>query len=68
MLHRFYDIKFENEQFAEFAHDKEYVLDVPDYEMNTPLERQEYVGNMLDIIVAASGLNVCSFSTDHNIS
>jgi|GEM_PF-5097236 len=70
MLHRFYDIKVENEKFEEIALSQEYVLDIPTfgYDMDTPMGRQEYVGRMLDIITAASGLNVCSFSTDNNLS
>lgn len=70
MLYRFYDIKVENEQLDEIPLTQEYVLDVPTfgYDMDTPLGRQEYVGRMLDVITAASGLNVCSFSTDNNFS
>lgn len=68
MLHRFYDIRVENENFEEVALSQEYVLDVPEHSMDTPLERQEYLSQMLDIITAASGLNVCSFSTDDQLS
>lgn len=68
MLHRFYDIKAENEQFEEFVHNQEYILDVPEYDMSTPLERQEGVGYMLDILTAASGVNVCSFKVDQKIA
>lgn len=70
MLHRFYNIKFENEQSEEFVHDKEYVLDVPtfEYDMDTPMGRQEHIGRMLEIITAASGVNVCSFSTDEQFA
>lgn len=68
MLHRFYDIKVENENFEEIPLTQEYVLDVPEHDMATPVERQEYLAQMLDIITAASGLNVCSFSTDNSIS
>jgi hypothetical protein len=68
MLHRFYDIKIENEKFEEIALSQEYVLDVPEHDMSTPLERQEHIGQMFDILTAASGLNVCSFSTDSVLS
>lgn len=68
MLVRFYDIKVENEQFEEIPLTQEYVLDVPEHDMSTPLERQEHIGNLFDTIVAASGLNVCSFSTDNQLS
>jgi hypothetical protein len=68
MLHRFYDIKVENEKFEEIPLTQEYVLDIPEHDMSTPLERQEHIGKMFDIITAASGLNVCSFSTDNVLS
>jgi len=68
MLHRFYDIKFENEQLEEMALDKEYVLDVPEHDMSTPMDRLEHLGNMFDIITAASGVNVCLFSSDHQLT
>lgn len=70
MLQRFYDIKVENENFEEIPLTQEYVLDVPtfSFDMETPIARQEYIGRMLDIITAASGLNVCSFSTDDQLS
>lgn len=68
MLCRFFDIKVENESFEEIPISQEYILDVPDHDMSTALERQEYLGKMFDIVAAASGLNVCSFSTDHNFS
>lgn len=68
MLQRFYDIKVENENFEEIPLTQEYVLDVPEHDMSTPLERQEYIGSLFDIITAASGLNVCSFSTDDQLS
>lgn len=68
MLHRFYDIKVENENLQEISLSEEYVLDVPEQDMSTPLDRQEYLDKMFDIITTASGLNICSFSTDCNIS
>jgi hypothetical protein len=36
--------------------------------MSTPLERQEGIGYMLDILTAASGVNVCSFKVDQKIA
>lgn len=66
MLQRFYDIKAENENLEEISINQEYVLDVPTfgYDMDTPIGRQEYLGRMFDVIVATSGYNVCSFSTE----
>lgn len=64
MLHRFYDIIAESEDNTEFKVNKDYILDVPEHDMSTPVERQEYLANMFDVIVAASGYNVCSFSTE----
>lgn len=63
MLQRFHDIKIENENFEEVPLSQEFTLDVPEHDMSTPLERQEYIGKLFDIITSASGLNVCSFST-----
>jgi hypothetical protein len=64
MLHRFYDIVGERDDLTEFAVEKDYILDVPEHDMSTPIERQEYLANMFDIIVAASGHNVSSFRTE----
>ena len=66
MLQRFYDIKIENENFEEIHLPQEYVLDVPDHDMSTALDRQEYLNKLFDIITSASGLNICSFSTDNH--
>lgn len=60
---RFYDIKIENEQLEEVPLHQEFTLDVPEHDMSTPIERQEHIGVLFDTIVAASGLSVCSFST-----
>ena len=64
MLHRFYDIVGERDDLTEFAVEKDYILDVPEHDMSTPIERQEYLANMFDMIVAASGHNVASFRTE----
>lgn len=66
MLQRFYDIKAENENLEEISLSQEYVLDIPTfgYDMDTAIGRQEYIGRLFDVIVAASGHNVCSFSTE----
>lgn len=63
MLHRFYDIVVETEQ-GDTGLNSEFVLDVPDHDMNVPVERMEQVGQMLDILVAASGQPVCSFRSE----
>lgn len=63
MLHRFYDIVVETEQ-GDTGLNSEFVLDVPDHDMNVPVERMEQVGRMLDILVAASGQPVCSFRSE----
>ena len=66
MLQRFYDIKIENDNLEEVSLSKEYVLDVPEHDMSTALDRQEYLGKLFDIVTSASGLNICSFSTDNH--
>ena len=63
MQHRFFDIIVETED-GEFSLDKEFVLDVPEHDMNIPMERMEYLGDMLDTLVAASGCAVCSFRSE----
>lgn len=63
MLHRFYDIVVETEQ-GDTGLNSEFVLDVPDHDMNVPVERMEQVGQMLDLLVAASGQPVCSFRSE----
>jgi hypothetical protein len=64
MLHRFYDIVGERDDLTEFAVEKDYILDVPEHDMSTPMDRQEHLGIMFDMIVAASGHNVASFRTE----
>jgi hypothetical protein len=63
MLVRFYEIKVENENFEETTVNQEFTLEVPEHDMSTPLERQEHIGVLFDTIISASGLSVCSFST-----
>lgn len=63
MLHRFYDIVVETEQ-GDTGLNSEFVLDVPDHDMSVPVERMEQVGQMLDLLVAASGQPVCSFRSE----
>lgn len=66
MLQRFYDIKIENDNLEEVSLSQEYVIDVPEHDMSTALDRQEYLDKLFDIIASASGLNICSFSTDNH--
>ena len=68
MLQRFYDIKIENDNLEEVSLSQEYVIDVPEHDMSTALDRQEYLDKLFDIITSASGLNICSFSTDNHYS
>lgn len=63
MLYRFYDIVAENEE-TEYALGKEYTLDIPEHDMSTAVERQEYLGKMFDALIAATGCNISSFSCD----
>jgi len=62
--HRFYDIVVENEDGAEMPSHREFVLELPEHDMGTPIERQEFLGIMFDTVIAASGLNVCSFRSE----
>lgn len=64
MLHRFYDIVAESDDLQEYKIEKEYTLDIPDRDLSTAIDRQENIATMFDMIVAASGHNVCSFSTE----
>lgn len=65
MQHRFFDIVIESENgHDEIALDREFVLDIPEHDMSTPLERQEHLGTLLDTITAASGCAVCSFRSE----
>jgi len=63
MQHRFFDIVVENET-GECAVSNEYVLDLPEHSMDNALDRQEFLGIMFDAVVAASGLNICSFRSE----
>lgn len=63
MKHRFFDIVIENED-GETSVLNEYVLDLPEHSMETAVDRQEFLSIMFDTVVSASGLNVCSFSSE----
>lgn len=63
MLHRFFDIVVETDK-GDVGLNREFVLEVPEHDMNLPVERMEQVGDMLDILVAASGQPVCSFRSE----
>lgn len=63
MKHRFFDIVVENET-GEQKVSNEYVLDLPEHTMETAVDRQEFLGILFDSVVAASGLNVCSFRSE----
>lgn len=58
--YRFFDIVAENNEI-EYSVDKEYILYIPTHSMDTALDRQEFIASMLDMLVAASGLNIVSF-------
>lgn len=62
-LHRFFDIVVENES-GDMPIDKEFILEVADRDMSTAMDRAEHLGDLFDAVVAASGLNVCSFSSE----
>ena len=64
MLHKFYNIVAESNDGVEFALNKDYILDVPEHDLSTPMDRQEQIGIMFDMIVAASGHNISSFRTE----
>jgi len=64
MKYRFYDIVVEKEiDGQEMRLDQDFVLDLPEHDMSSAVERQEYLSIMMDAVVAASGQNICSFST-----
>lgn len=62
-LHRFFDIVVEND-LNDQRIDQEFVLELPEHDMDTAVERQEFLGIMFDTLTAASGLNVVSFSSE----
>lgn len=62
--HRFYDILIENENGEAISTDREYILELPEHDMSSAVERQEFLGIMFDSVIAASGLNVCSFKSE----
>ena len=61
--HRFFDIVVENEN-GDSQVPNEYILNMPDHNMETPMDRQEFLGIMMDTLIATSGLNVCSFRSE----
>lgn len=67
MLHRFYNLVIENET-GETPIPNEYVLELPDHSMETAMDRQEFLGVMFDTVVTASGLNICSFSSEEIVA
>lgn len=60
---RFFDIVAENNE-VEYPVSSEFVLDLPEHNMETAVDRQEFLGIMFDTVTAASGVNVCSFSSE----
>jgi len=65
MQQRFFDIVIESvENGQEVALNREFVLDIPEHDMSTPMDRLEYIGILLDSITAASGCAVCSFRNE----
>jgi hypothetical protein len=63
MQHRFFDIVVETES-GEVGVDKEFTLDIPEHDTSNAMERAEYLGIMMDTLVATSGLAVCSFRSE----
>jgi hypothetical protein len=67
MKHRCYDIVVESDNGEANVPD-EYVLDLPEHSMENAIDRQEFLGIMLDTLVASSGLNVCSFRSEEVVA
>lgn len=67
MKHRFFDLVVETED-GEARLLNEYVLELPEHSMETAIDRQEFLGIMFDTVVAASGMNVCSFSSEEVVA
>jgi hypothetical protein len=63
MQHRFFDIVIETDN-GDVGLGREFVLDIPEYDMDQPVERMEQVGAMLDVLVATTGQPVCSFRSE----
>lgn len=61
--HRFYNIVIENEN-EDTPIPNEYILSLPEHSMATAMDRQEFLNIMFDTVVVASGLNICSFSSE----
>jgi hypothetical protein len=63
MQHRFFDIVVETEN-GDVGLDREFTLDIPEHDTSNAMERAEYLGIMMDNLVMASGLSVCSFRSE----
>jgi hypothetical protein len=63
MQHRFFDIVIETES-GDVGLDREFVLEIPEYDLSTPVDRMEYLGVMMDTVTAASGCSVTSFRSE----
>ena len=63
MQHRFFDIVIETES-GDVGLDREFVLEIPEYDLSTPVDRMEYLGVLMDTVTAASGCSVTSFRSE----
>ena len=63
MQHRFFDIVIETES-GDVGLDREFVLEIPEYDLSTPVDRMEYLGVLRDTVTAASGCSVTSFRSE----
>ena len=63
MQHRFFDIVIETES-GDVGLDREFVLEIPEYDLSTPVDRMEYLGVLMDTVTAASGCSVSSFRSE----
>jgi hypothetical protein len=63
MQHRFFDIVIETKS-GDVGLDREFVLEIPEYDLSTPVDRMEYLGVMMDTVTAASGCSVTSFRSE----
>lgn len=68
MKYRFFDIVVESDTADDVPVSNEYVLDLPEHSMETAIDRQEFLDIMFDTVVAASGLNICSFSSEEVVA
>jgi hypothetical protein len=63
MQHRFFDIVIETES-GDVGLDREFVLEIPEYDLSTPVDRMEYLGVLMDTVTAASRCSVTSFRSE----